>query len=133
MDTILVLDDEPNNLNIISLLLRARGFDVLEASSGEEAIKVSNNHFGPIPLVVADLQLGTSSGADVAVELIDFRPEMSVLFTSGTPLNGWGNRDRHVFDSFPPNAVDFLEKPFCERSLREKVCRLLQREAEMHV
>ena len=116
MDTILVLDDELNNLNVISLLLRARGFDVLEASSGEEAIKVSSNHFGPIPLVVADLQLGTSSGADVAVELIDFRPEMSVLFTSGTPLNGWEDRDRHLFDSFPPNAVGFLEKPFCERA-----------------
>jgi len=133
MDTILVLDDEPNNLNIISLLLRARGFDVLEASTGQEAIEASNNHFGPIPLVVADLQLGTSSGTDVAVELIDSRPEMSVLFTSGTPLNSWEDRDRQLFDSLPPNAVDFLEKPFGERALAERVCHLLQREAEMHV
>lgn len=133
MDTILVLDDEPNNLNVISLLLRTRGFDVLEASSGREAVEVSNNHLGRIPLLVADLQLGISSGADVAVELTDSRPEMSVLFTSGTPLNGWEDRDRQLFDSFAPNAVDFLEKPFGERALAERVSHLLQKEAEMHV
>src|SRR5436305_15045897 len=103
MDTIIVLDDEPNNRNIISLLLRSHGYDVLEASSGREAIQVSNNHVGPIQLVVTDLYLGIFSGTDVAIKLTDSRPEMSVLFISGTPLNGWGNRDRHLFDSFPPN------------------------------
>jgi len=133
MDTIIVLDDEPNNLNIISLLLRSHGYDVLEASSGREGIQVSNNHVGPIQLVVTDLQLGIFSGTDVAIKLTDSRPEMSVLFISGTPLNGWGNRDRHLFDSFPPNSVDFPEKPFGERALTEKVSRLLQNEAAMHV
>jgi CheY-like chemotaxis protein len=67
MDTIIVLDDEPSNLNIISLVLRLQGHDVLQASSGQEAIEVSTRHLGPIQLVVADLQLGSSSGTDVAV------------------------------------------------------------------
>ena len=133
MNTIIVLDDEPSNLNIISLLLRLQGHDVLQASSGQEAIEVSTRHRGPIQLAVADLQLGISSGTDVAVDLTKSRPEMAVLFISGTPLNGWGHRDRDLFDSFQPNAVDFLEKPFGERALTEKVSHLLQREAAMHV
>ena len=132
MDTILVVDDEPTNLNIISVLLRLEGYDVLEASSGSDAIEVSNCQHQPIQLLVTDLQLGTVSGTDVAMEILKSRPEIAVLFVSGTPINEWGIRDRNIFRSLKRRAVDFLEKPFALRPLAEKVYRLIKRDALLH-
>ena len=132
MDTILVVDDEPANLDIIGVVLRLEGYDVLEASSASGAIEISNCQDRPIQLLVADLELGAVSGTDVATKILESRPDMAVLFMSGTPLNGWRERDRSVFRSLKRKAVDFLEKPFVLRPLAEKVCRLIQRSAEMH-
>ena len=58
MDTILVVDDKPTNLNIISHVLRSEGYEVLEASSGPGAIEISNGQHQPIQLLVADMQFG---------------------------------------------------------------------------
>jgi len=127
MNTILVVDDEPTNLETVSLLLRLQGYEVLKAADGKEATEISKRHHRPIQLLVADLALRTVSGTDVAMELVESWPEMAVLFMSGTPLNAWEARDRYIFDSLQPNAVDFLEKPFVPRALTEKVCRLIQR------
>jgi CheY-like chemotaxis protein len=131
MDTILVVDDEKTNLNIISVLLRLEGYDVLEASSGPGAIEISNCQHRPIQLLVTDLELGTLSGTDVATKILEARPKMAVLFISGTPLNAWRERDRSIFYSLKRKAVDFLEKPFILRPLAEKVCRLIQRNVEV--
>jgi two-component system, cell cycle sensor histidine kinase and response regulator CckA len=132
MDTILVVDDEPANLNVISVLLRLEGYDVLEASSGPDAIEISNRHREPIQLLVADLGLRTVSGTDVAMEILKSRPKMAVLFVSGSPLQAWGVRDRNIFQSLKRRAVDFLEKPFALRPLAEKVYRLVHWHAEIH-
>jgi len=86
MDTILVVDDEPANLSVISVLLRLEGYDVLEASSGPDAIEISSRHREPIQLLVADLGLRTVSGTDVAMEILKSRPKMAVLFVSGSPI-----------------------------------------------
>ena len=53
METILVLDDESTNLKVISLVLKLRGYNVLEASSGAEAIRICKSHHGPIHLLIA--------------------------------------------------------------------------------
>jgi CheY-like chemotaxis protein len=129
MDTILVVDDEPANLNVISVLLRLEGYDVIEACSGPDAIQVSNRQQRPINLLIADHQLGDVSGADVAIEILKSRPEMAVLFISGVPVNAWGVRDRNIFHSLKCRAVDFLEKPFVLRPLAEKVYSLIHRNA----
>ena len=131
MNTILVVDDEATNLNIISILLRMEGYTVLEASSGPGAIEISNCQHRPIQLLVADLELGNVSGTDVATKILESCPEMAVLFISGTPMNEWRERDRSIFHSLKRKAVEFLEKPFVLRPLAEKVRHLIQRNAEM--
>ena len=133
MNTILVVDDDPPNRNIVSYVLRLRGYDVLGQQTEGEAIEISDHHQRPIQLLIADLALGTESGTDVALELLEIYPEMAVLFMSGTTLSAWGERDRQIFHLLQSQDVDFLEKPFRLGALTDKVEYLMQREVEMRL
>src|SRR5438067_4135208 len=93
METVLVLEDEPANLNVIAVVLRLNGYRVLEAADGNAAIQICNEDREPIHLFVADVQLPGISGPSVALELLNFWPEIATLFTSGTPVIDWAPHD----------------------------------------
>ena len=129
MERILILDDDPANLQGIGGVLRSEGYFVLEASSGLEAIETGKN-CGPISLFVSDMDLPYSSGTEVALKLLALYPNLPILFISGTPMVWWTRRDTLNFERFAPNRVDFIEKPFSPiqllhrvRTLRERVDR----------
>ena len=90
METVLVLEDEPINLKVIALVLRLDGYRVLEAADGNEAIQICNAARKPIHVLVADVQLPDISGTEVASKLKTFWPDLVILFTSGTPVSGFG-------------------------------------------
>ena len=71
MDTILVVDDEAANLNIIGVLSAWKGTMCLRRLSGPRAIELSNCEHRPIQLLVTDLELGTVSGTDVATKILE--------------------------------------------------------------
>src|SRR5437660_7767697 len=75
---VLVLDDEPTNRSVIAFVLRAVGYDVLEADTGTAALRVG--HGRPIMVLVADLRLPDMPGTDVARRLRQDWPEMGILF-----------------------------------------------------
>jgi two-component system cell cycle sensor histidine kinase/response regulator CckA len=125
MKTILVLEDDPSNMQIFCALLWSKGFQVLEATTGHEAIQISNNEVGSIDLLVSDLQLPDLSGTQVALQLVESRPDLPILFVSGTPMFDWTERDLRNFRHLPAGAVDFLEKPFGVSTLEKKIKDLL--------
>jgi two-component system cell cycle sensor histidine kinase/response regulator CckA len=125
--TILVLDDEPTNLQTIAAILRQHRHNILEAATAQDAIQICKHHVGPIHLLVTDVSLPEKSGTQVALEVLESCPETHVLFISGTPLGGWTKTDRAIFSSLPPAAVDFLEKPFHVSELEMRVRKLLDR------
>jgi CheY-like chemotaxis protein len=125
MKTILVLEDNPSNMQIFCILLWAKGYQVLEATTGHEAIQISNNEVGSIDLLVSDLQLPDVSGTQVALQLVESRPDLPILFVSGTPMFDWTERDLRNFRHLPAGAVDFLEKPFGVSTLEKKIKDLL--------
>jgi CheY-like chemotaxis protein len=130
METVLVLEDEPANLKVITLVLRLDGYRVLEAADGKAAIQICNEDRKPIDLLVADVHLPGISGTEVALKLLTFWPEIAILFTSGTPVSGWEPADLAGLDHLSGAAVDILEKPFSPLSLGKMVRQLLARPKE---
>jgi CheY-like chemotaxis protein len=121
MQTILVLDDDASNLKVISLVLRSRGYDVLEASSGAEAIRICKSHHQPIHLLIADVKVPDIPGTHVALRVIGSCPDSAILFVSGTAVSGWTTDDLAILERLPPGSFEILEKPFTPTALEEKV------------
>lgn len=121
MRTVLIVEDEPSNMQAFSVLLGALHFRVLEAATGYEALEASRSNHGHIDLALCDLQLPDMSGTEVAIELVKSHPQTAILFISGTPLEGWNDFDLQNLRQLPPGAADFLEKPFLPSALEAKV------------
>jgi two-component system cell cycle sensor histidine kinase/response regulator CckA len=126
MKTILVLEDDPSNMQVFCALLASIGYNVLEATTGKEAIDFGNHHSRPIDLFISDVAVPKPSGTDVAVELFKSHPAMPVLFVSGTPIYAWDASDLRNFHQLQPDRTDFLEKPFRASVLLDKVSGLLK-------
>ena len=82
-ETILVVDDDPNIINLISEILKGLGYQVLRASCGAEALRISQEHAGGIDLLLADIIMPGLRGTDLGRELIRKRPGLKVLYMSG--------------------------------------------------
>ena len=127
MKTILVLEDDPSNMQAFSALLWSTGYRVLEATTGKEAIVAGNHHDGPVDLLLSDIAVPEPSGTAVALELTKSYPAMKVLFVSGTPMYAWARNDLDNFRQLPSALVDFLEKPFRLSAFLDKVDELIER------
>jgi two-component system, cell cycle sensor histidine kinase and response regulator CckA len=81
--TILVVEDEEGVRNIIRDTLRSRGYEVLIANNGEEALRLLQEHAGNIPLVLADVVMPKVGGLDLALKLHASPLGPKVLLMSG--------------------------------------------------
>ena len=113
--TVLLIEDEDIVRELTSVLLEERGYVVLEAIGGEEAIILGREHEEPIDLLITDVVMPTMSGKEVAEQLRKIHPEMNVLFMSG--YTDEAIVQRGVIDS----DIAFIQKPFSERTLTQKV------------
>ncbi len=126
MEQILILDDDPGNLQGIADVLRSEHYSVLEASTGLQALEMGKT-CGSMSLFVTDMDLPRSSGTEIALKLVTLFPSLPILFISGTPRAWWTSRDVSNFKLFPPSSVDFIEKPFSVSELLIRVRNLIRR------
>lgn len=126
MKNILVLEDDPSNLEIFTTILWSNGYTVLEASTSEEAFDAATRQ-PVIDLFVSDVSLKGEnvSGTEVAVALAQKRDSLPVVFVTGTPLSSWMERDRRNLRRLLSAGVEVLEKPFMPRIFEMAVKRLL--------
>ncbi|MCD6320048.1 MAG: PAS domain S-box protein [Candidatus Desulfofervidaceae bacterium] len=82
---ILVVDDEPEILNIISEILTNLGLDTLKAETPEKAMELFNQHLEEIGLVITDLGMPEISGFELADKIKAIKPDIPVVL-----LTGWG-------------------------------------------
>jgi CheY-like chemotaxis protein len=94
---------------------------VLEASSGNDAIRVAAEHTGHISLLVTDVVMPRMSGRELARRLADSRPDMKVLYVSGY------TDDAIVRHGILDSGVVFLQKPFSPDALARKVAETLSK------
>jgi len=114
-ETVLLVEDE-DAVRVLALrVLRSHGYKVLEARDGDEALRISEQHQGPIELLVTDVVMPRISGRELAVRLALARPELRVLYVSGYTDNAITHHG--VLD---PETL-FLQKPFTPKVLARKV------------
>jgi two-component system, cell cycle sensor histidine kinase and response regulator CckA len=116
--TILVVDDEPVVLDTVRDGLTAHGYQVLRATSGEEALQVAQAHQGSIALALVDVIMPGMSGPEVAQRLHAARPDLKILFMSGFSTEVVVV---HGLDAGDP----LLVKPFSLDTLGRKVHQIL--------
>jgi len=81
--TILVVDDESDFREVLSYCLETRGFRVLQAANGREALARLEDTLGEVSLVVTDIVMPAMDGLELAAELGRRAPEMPLLLITG--------------------------------------------------
>jgi two-component system cell cycle sensor histidine kinase/response regulator CckA len=105
-ETILVADDEPQVLELIAELLSQKGYTVLLAADGEEALRVAEAHPGRVDLLLTDVVMPGMSGTELARYLRLSRPGLRVTYMSGYI------RTRSDLGRLLESGAAFLPKPF---------------------
>jgi two-component system cell cycle sensor histidine kinase/response regulator CckA len=123
MRTILVVDDDQWVRMLARDVLAGEGYRVLEASDGQDAIRVAAEHPGPIHLLLSDVMMPGMNGCDLAAGLTALLPGMKVLFISAY--------DRDFLVSHGMNPIGpVITKPFTTEYLSRRVQMVLDRQPE---
>jgi len=105
-ETILLVEDEPVLRELARVILKDYQYQVLEAGTGAEAIRMWEQHHGKIDLLLTDMVMPEGmSGRELAEQLRSRKPELKVIYTSGYSEDVMGN-ETGVRDAM------FLQKPY---------------------
>ena len=120
--TILLVEDDRAVRVVVRRVLQARGYRVLEARNGREALRLVAEEPGPIELVVSDVVMPEMGGRELVDHLEAQRPGLKVLLMSGYAQGAL------MQEGLPPN-VAFIEKPFVVADLLARIGELVARPA----
>jgi PAS domain S-box-containing protein len=121
MEVVLLVEDEEELRSLLRDTLLRKGYKVLEAMNGREALRVAEEYQGPIHLAVTDMVMPIMGGRDLADQLAASRPQTPVVFMSGY-LN-----DSAIHHQGLESSAHFLQKPFEPAALAEKIREVLDR------
>jgi CheY-like chemotaxis protein len=117
--TILVVEDDDAVRVPAAEFLMMEGFKVLQARTGEEAIRVAQQNRSPLDLLVTDMVMPGMSGKDVAEQLFEICPGLKVLYMSGDAHQAASARGSAGAQNF------ILQKPFRLNKLKDKIREVL--------
>ena len=107
-------------LRLTREILRERGYRLLEAANGADALSVAAGHAGPIDALVTDVVMPGMNGPELATRLLQQRPLVKVLFTSGYPAGALGTQG--VLNP----GMAYLPKPFTAAQLALKLRQVIE-------
>ncbi len=122
-ETILLVEDEEVVRKLAREVLESRGYRVLDARGGEEALQICERFEGTIHLMLTDVVMPRMSGRTLADKIVASRPDVRVLFMSGY------TDDAIAHHGVLEVGLDYLPKPFTIESLTGKVREVLARPA----
>ena len=118
-DTILLVEDEEAVRSFAARALRMRGYNVLEAPGGEEALEIVKASKQQIHLLITDVLMPSWTGPTLVRAVKRIRPDMAVIFMSGYAEEAFRKADEKAED------LHFLPKPFGLKQLAAKVKEVL--------
>ena len=104
MAKILLVDDEASILSVLSVLLKAEGYEVVPVDNGEKAMELIKST--PFDLMISDIRMRPVDGITLLKSARELRPAMSVLM-----ITGYGTIETAV-ESLKYGAFDYITKPF---------------------
>ena len=120
---ILFVEDEDAVRGVAAKLLRARGYEVIEAASGEEALELAEEYAGKIDLMISDVVMPGMQGPDLLKHARIYLAGAPVMFISGYAEAEFSN----LLEG--EENVSFLPKPIDIKTLAERVKQELQKAA----
>lgn len=118
MARILLVDDEPSILNVLSSLLKGRGHDCFPAKGGEQAKELIRNE--QFDLMISDIRMSPIDGLELLKMVKSMRPGMAVIM-----LTAYGSVETAVA-AMKEGAFDYVTKPFKVDELLITVQRALE-------
>ena len=119
LERIVVADDEPDIRRLVSFTLRRRGYEVIEADNGEDALALVTSERPQ--LVVLDVMMPRMTGHEVA-RALRARPDTSDVPILMVSAKG---QESEVRDGLASGAIGYLIKPFAPRELADRVGAIL--------
>jgi CheY-like chemotaxis protein len=120
--SVLIIEDEPIVIAVVQRVLLRCGFTTLIAQNASAAIGYYRDGRTTLDLIIVERDVPGMSGIELARRLIECRPDVSVLFMSGTPLEFWGEDDlRGLAELAKRCRPSFLEKPFTAKNLIQAI------------
>ena len=117
-ETVLLVEDECMVRQYVAHVLRDRGYNVLEAANGHDALNIARDYSKrEINVLLTDMVMPLMGGRELAAQLKADQPALKVLYTSG------------YTDAVPQDApeenAEFMGKPFSPMTLASKIRQLL--------
>jgi CheY-like chemotaxis protein len=111
---LLIVDDEPLMTELFEKLMSKRGFAVLSAAGGEEALRILDAGECAVDLVITDMTMPQMDGLALAAELLKRFPKLPVMLATGH------DADMSIATGLP-NVVAVVRKPYQHRALADMI------------
>ncbi len=118
-ETILLVEDEGAVRKLLTRALRSKGYEVLGAKNGEEALRVCARWRRPIHLMLTDVVMPQMSGRELARQITSLHSESRVLYMTGYAGNRIGSAEVLEADA------QFIQKPFSVDALVDRIRAIL--------
>ena len=119
-DTVLIVDDEPQLLDVVSRFLNRHGYKVITAENGLEGVEAYKKARAGIGLVILDIVMPEMNGESCLREILKIDPQAKVIL-----LTGFTNEET-FYESMRNDIVGIVEKPFDLFKLTDTIKRALQ-------
>ncbi|GAB6183640.1 response regulator [Thermodesulfovibrio hydrogeniphilus] len=119
-ETVLLVEDEPAILDMITIMLQSMGYNVIAAGNPKEAIKLAKERKGKIDLVITDVIMPEMNGRDLVDRIKSLYPDIKCLFMSGYPADVISKQ------GILEKGMHFIEKPFSLDDFSAKLKEILE-------
>ena len=116
---VLAVDDEPDLRSLLGILLSNKGYDVVEAASGEEAVALLRSD-PRVDLVIMDIMMPGLNGVEACARIREFSTVPMLFLTAKSQLED-------MAEAYASGGDDYLAKPFSQNELMMKVESLTRR------
>ena len=117
MPTILVVDDEPNIIEVLEIILQDEGMEVIKSGSGQEALALLRK--SSVDLVISDIKMPDLSGVELLRQAKQFAPDTAFIM-----ITAFASTETAI-EALQHGAYDYITKPFKMGDLRSIVHRAL--------
>ena len=118
-ETIMIVDDEADLRSLVRITLGERGYTVIEAADGIEAVELFQASSTPIDLVLIDLIMPRLGGRETYVKMRELDPRIKALFATGYGI------DDKTEDLLATGALGIIRKPYEVESVEKEIRRIL--------